>query len=310
MNEFDIVRQYLAGIGPDRGVRLGVGDDGAIVHVPERSELVVSTDTLVEDVHFPADMAAEDVGWRALAVNLSDVAAMGATPMWFTLALSLPELDQDWLRGFSAGMRAGAERYSVALVGGDLTRGPLTITMTMLATQAVGGGLLRSGARAGDGIYVSGSLGGAAAGLADYPSANDAFRGAFARPEPRIDLGRSLVGLASAAIDISDGLLADLGHICHASRCGGTIVLADVPVAAGLKQQVPDRWADWVLAGGDDYELCFTVPPAGTAQLEDLAHRLSLPIARVGTIEADAGVRVEAAPEGWRASGETGYRHF
>lgn len=310
MNEFESIRTFFSDIGPVEGVRLGIGDDAAILEIPNRSDLVVSSDALVEDVHFPADLPAEDVGWRALAVNLSDAAAMGATPRWFTLALALPRLDSNWLRGFSDGLRAGADRHAVALVGGDLTRGPLAISITVLAVQPAGGGLLRSGAHAGDGIYVSGALGGAAAGLANYRSAVNPWRKQFARPEPRIELGESLVGLASSAIDISDGLLADLGHICEASGCGAAIMLSDTPVAEGLKERFPDRWADWVLTGGDDYELCFTIPSGAAKVTDGLADRLSLPIARIGTIETASGVRVDAGGHSWHASGNPGYRHF
>lgn len=309
MNEFDIVDEYFSDIGSASGVELGIGDDAAVLAVPEDVALVVSADMLVESVHFPHDMAAVDIGWRALASNLSDTAAMGARPRWFTLTISMPELDPSWLSDFSSGLRACAERYSVGLVGGDITRGPLTLSITVLAVQS-SDALTRSGARAGDGVFVSGTLGGAAAALANHPTVPNTWIDRFARPQPRIELGEALIGVASAAIDVSDGLLADLGHICRASNCGARVLLEDVPVADGLKDCFPERWADWALTGGDDYELCFTVPSVRIPKIEALAQRVGLSLSRIGTIEAAEGVRLDPGAADWRPTAQVGYRHF
>lgn len=304
MDEFQLIERYFRRPAP--GVALGIGDDGAIVAVPEGRELVVVVDTLVAGVHFPEDMGAADVGYRSLAVNLSDIAAMGAEPAWMILALTLPEPDAAWLEGFAAGLFELAERYGVALIGGDTTRGPLTISVTVLGHLPSAVRLLRSGARPGDRLYVSGTPGDAAAGLALGAPEDEAgreLRRRFLRPEPRILLGRAIAGRASACIDISDGLLADLAHICEASGTGAAVELERLPLSRALLTAVGGADAvAYALTGGDDYELLYTLPPRAAAEAAG--------VTEIGTITGAGGIRLTRdgrpvpLPEG------RGYRHF
>lgn len=273
MDEFALIRRYFAAAKPvDSSVILGIGDDAALLTPAPGKQLVACTDTLVEGRHFLPDADPSDLGWKALAINLSDLAAMGAQPRWCLLALTLPEADADWLRGFSAGLQACAEQFGVALVGGDTTRGPLTITITALGEVAPGEALRRDAAQPGDLIAVTGPLGDGAAGLAVMrddamtrqlaPEHSHFLRLRYARPTPRLAQGMALAGLAHAAIDISDGLLQDLSHVLAASGVGAAINVASVPASPAL-QAVPDaeRRRQWQLAGGDDYELVVTFPP-------------------------------------------------
>jgi len=242
MGEFELIERYFAAVGATRSdVVLGVGDDAAVLSVPAGHELVACADTLVAGRHFPDGFAAADVGWRSLAVNLSDLAAMGATPAWALLALTLPAVDEDWLEGFVAGFAALASAHAVALVGGDTTRGPLCMTVQALGTVPTGTALRRRGARVGDLLYVTGWPGDAAAGLALLQgrlSGSGADRGAleakFRRPEPRIAFGARLRGIASACIDVSDGLAADLGHLAAASGVGAVIRARELPLSRAL----------------------------------------------------------------------------
>ncbi len=310
MDEFALIDHYFRRRGGD-GVALGVGDDGAILVPPAGREIVVVVDTLVAGVHFPPDTAPADVGWRALAVNLSDIAAMGAEPAWMTLALTLPEADERWLDGFCEGLFELADRYRVALVGGDTTSGPLTVTVQLLGHLPTGTRLLRSGARAGDRVFVSGTLGDAAAGLREAGSqaARDDDRRyllrRFLRPEPRVELGRALAGRASAAIDVSDGLVADLRHVCESSRVSAEIEVERLPLSPALLAVAgPEEALSLALAGGDDYELCFTLPPGSEPPAEDVTA-----IGRIGPGDEGRGVRVlEAGRQRPAAAG--GYRHF
>ena len=313
MDEFQLIERYFRRPAPGgAGVEVGIGDDGAIVRLPPGRELVVVVDTLVAGVHFPADMVPAEVGYRALAVNLSDVAAMGAEPAWMTLALTLPAPDADWLEGFAAGLWDLAGRHGVALVGGDTTRGPLTVSVQVLGHLPAGTRLLRGGARPGDRVFVSGTPGDAAAGLGLRSPGSEAerrLRARFLRPEPRLGLGRALAGRASAAIaaiDVSDGLLADLAHICEASGTGAVIDEERLPLSAALIEFAGrERAAELALTGGDDYELCFTLPP------EVDAHDLSadVEVAEIGVMTPEPGIRLRRherevpLPAG-------GYRHF
>jgi thiamine-monophosphate kinase len=303
VDEFDLIQRYFRRPAP--GVAVGIGDDGAIVGLPPGHELVVVVDTLVAGVHFPDDITAEDVGYRALAVNLSDIAAMGAEPAWMTLALTLPEADAAWLDGFAAGLFGLADRYGVSLIGGDTTRGPLTVTVEVLGHLPAGLRLLRGGARAGDVLFVSGTLGDAAAGLADVDAKHAAarqLRHRFLRPEPRVGLGLTLAGRATAAIDISDGLLADLGHVCRASGVGAVVETERLPLSAALLECVGFEQAlRYALHGGDDYELCLTLPP--DADLDEPE------ITRIGTITAEPGIRLLADGRFTEVAAD-GYRHF
>ena len=316
MDEFQLIERYFRRPAPPgAGVRLGVGDDGAIVRLPPGRDLVVVVDTLVAGVHFPDDMAPADVGYRSLAVNLSDIAAMGAEAAWFTLALTLPGPDAHWLEGFAAGLWQLAERHGVALIGGDTTRGPLTVSVEVLGHLPAGTGLLRSGARPGDRVFVSGTPGEAAAGLG-LPSPGSAaerrLRERFLRPEPRLALGRALAGLANAAaIDISDGLLADLGHIGAASGAGAVIEAERLPLSPALVEVAGRaRAAELALTGGDDYELCFTLPAELTDEAVDaLQAEAGIGITAIGVMTAEPGIRLRR--EGREVPPPAGgYRHF
>ena len=311
MSEFDLIDRYFLSATVDRDdVKLGIGDDAALLQVPPGQLLAVSADTLVDGVHFPTGTCAEDVGHKALAVNLSDLAAMGATPAWATLALTLPAQSAEWLSGFMVGFKALAKRFNVALVGGDTTRGPMTITVQIMGHVGVNSGLTREGARPGDRIFVTGHLGDAALALHLFNSdgvSNDpdavclaALRPRLDRPQPRVNEGLALRDLASSAIDLSDGLLSDLGHIVKASGCGATIYRDQVPRSGEFDQWLAaqstttaDAVANqFLLNGGDDYELCFTVAPDRLDALNQLDWQACGGIAEVGVISQEAGLRL------------------
>ncbi len=321
LDEFQAIRRLVRTLKARRtDVALGVGDDAALVRVPAGSDLVLALDTLVEDVHFPARTAPADIGWKALAVNLSDLAAMGATPTWALLGLTLPGVRADWLDGFARGFGALARRHGVDLVGGDTTRGRLTISVQLSGFVARGRALRRDGARAGDAVYVSGTLGDAAAGLElvqgnlamGSAAAAKALRRRLDRPTPRVALGQALVGVASAAIDVSDGLVADLGHVLAASGVGADIAVPTLPASPALRRALPD-FAERVrrqLHGGDDYELLFTVPSRRRAAVEKLSARLGLPLTQIGTIARRRGLRLTDEQGRAAIRGPAGWNHF
>ena len=269
MGEFELIRKYFQpladGAGQDQ-LLLGPGDDCAIQRVSPGLDLVFSVDTLVEGVHFPSDYSPDYLGWRALAVAVSDLAAMGASPVCFTLALTLPDANQGWLKPFSEGLARASKAFGIALAGGDTTRGPLTISIQVHGTVESGRALYRSGAKPGDLICVSGTLGAAGAAL-DYlaaPAPSPAQLALLSRyhfPQPRLSLGQQLAGCASSAIDISDGLLADLGHILDASGAGARIDTGRIPMMAELVALKGENARNLALGAGDDYELCITIPP-------------------------------------------------
>ena len=302
LNEFELIERYFRDLGVARAdVRLGVGDDAALLECPPDRHLVAATDTLVEGVHFPQGCAAASIGHRALAVNLSDLAAMGAEPAWALLALTLPRVAERWLEEFSRGFATLARSYRVALVGGDTTRGPLCISVEVLGWVERGTAMRRAGGAAGDLLFVSGTPGDAAAGLeleqarltvADA-SADRALRERFLFPQPRIALGRRLRDYASACIDVSDGVLADAGKLAHASGCGAALDYDQLPLSPALLRAVgAERAHELALTGGDDYELLFSVPAARVAALlrdlapDDCAYR------RIGALVSEAGARV------------------
>lgn len=300
MNEFALIAEILAALAETTraaDVRVGPGDDAAVSRVPAAAELVSSIDALVADVHFPASAGAELIGFRALMVSLSDLAAMGAQPALALVALTLAELDVEWTRALARGMAKAARAANVPIVGGNIARGPLTITVSVHGWAPPGTSLLRSGAHAGDQIYVTGSLGGAAAALARGDlgacrdeAALDTLQRRYFLPQARLLAGMKLRGVASSAIDVSDGLLQDLEHICSASGVAAEIVSAQIPVAAGAQLA-------HALSGGDDYELCFTSPgPPGD---------LGIAVTHIGTIVAGTGVRLDG-----RAVDTSGYQHF
>lgn len=275
LSEFDLISKYFRNAfkdGPD--VRCGIGDDAAVVSVPQGMHLALSMDTLVAGVHFPSTTSPQDIGYKSLAVNLSDMAAMGAEPRWATLSLTMPENDPDWLAGFMEGFSILARQYSLSLIGGDLSRGPLSITIQIHGYLPEGTGMYRHGAKTDDLIYVSGTLGdaGLALGLLEGRcKTKEKYRGYLLnrlnRPVPAIELGMALRNKATSTIDISDGLLADLNHILLASNKGAVINIDDLPMSDAVKQQ-PEA-VDMALTSGDDYELCFTIPPEKQSQVEN-----------------------------------------
>lgn len=304
--------------GPvDGRVVAGIGDDAAVLQVPEGCELVTTTDTLVAGVHFPEGTEARDLGYKALAVNLSDLAAMGADPAWFLLSLTLPAAAPAWLEAFAVGLFELARASAVTLVGGNTTRGPLAITITALGLAPAGTALRRAGAAAGDGIYVTGWLGEAALGLAHWEQRLrvpeeyvPAVVGRLLRPEPRIAVGRALRGIASAAIDVSDGLVADLGHLLRASGAGGVVRLDRLPLSPAYDAAFTQVGWEAALTHGDDYELCFTVPPGRERALHGVLPRLACGATRIGVVEAGTTLRL-LAPGGqeYRPHG-SGHDHF
>lgn len=316
MDEFGIIDRYLKHQGVNRAdVVLGIGDDAAVVRPEAGRGLVVTTDVLVNGVHFPEDTPPQAVGHKALAVNLSDVAAMGADPLWATMGLTLERVDESWLESYCAGFFALAGEFDVQLIGGDVTRGPLSIAVQVIGSCPDGGPLTRAGAREDDLVYVSGTLGDAAMGLQAMGGmivATEPDRAWFTerlyRPAPRVALGRAIAPYATAAIDISDGLAADLGHLCEASGIGAEVDAAAVPLSGAYRRCLPQAGLEPALSFGDDYELCFTVHPDNTSHVEALAAELGERISPIGRM---GGSQLE-----WRNQGEVfsldeqGYRHF
>jgi thiamine-monophosphate kinase len=325
VGEFELIDRYFrplqqVGTAGRERIITGIGDDAAVLELPHGRQLVAALDTLVEGIHFPAGSPPESIGHRALAVNLSDLAAMGAEPAWYLLALTLPRADEAWLAALAQGMHALARRAPIALVGGDTTRGPLSLSVQVLGHVAPGGAITRAGARPGDLLFVSGTVGDAAAGLAlekgDHAgrrpdTADEAFlRGRFRFPTPRLSLGRALSGLATAAIDVSDGLAADAGKLAQASGCGVCIDIGRLPLSAELRASCEVGQARrYALDGGDDYELCFALPPGG---LPELAARLAdggTNVTCIGVIESTPGLRISGdGPT--RAAEIAGFDHF
>jgi thiamine-monophosphate kinase len=318
VDEFELIRRYFQHEN-GAGVCIGIGDDGAIIEPAPHRRLVVVTDTIIAGVHYPPDLPASDVGYRAVAVNLSDVAAMGGRPRWMTLALTLTEADERWLRGFADGLFAAAREHDVALVGGDTTRGAQTvITVQLLGDVSPDAVLTRSGANPGDGIYVTGTVGDAAAGLSllRNPARPDAHAdaawlvGRFSRPVARVRVGASIAGTATAAIDLSDGLGTDLAKLLRASNAGGSIELDSLPLSPALCRMFSqDEAQRFALDGGDDYELCFTASAEDHERIGELAAQHATPVTRIGTTEPGAGLF--CIRNGKRAPYEDhGYRHF
>ncbi|HTE39231.1 MAG TPA: thiamine-phosphate kinase [Steroidobacteraceae bacterium] len=297
MSEFDLITRYFSRPSTRTDVVLGVGDDAAVLDVPAGQRLVAAVDTIVEGVHFPKGTDPAAIGYRALAVNLSDMAAMGAQPAWMTLSLSLPVRDEAWLAGFSSGLYRLADAQNVALVGGDTVRGPLSITVQILGLVEKDRWLTRDGAKPGDILFVSGVPGEAAAGLAvlqrSLPASThaDHLLHCFLWPEPRVQLGRGLRSVASAAIDVSDGLIADLGHIAAKSRCAAQVDLSALPASSSMRALFNERECERMsLAGGDDYELLFTVPAKDAASITSLPSLGDVRVTAIGRIVAGEGV--------------------
>ena len=316
-SEFDLIRRHFT--RSTRHTELAVGDDAALLAPRPGMRLVVSTDMLVAGTHFFADTDPEGLGWKTLAVNVSDLAAMGAEPRWAFLALALPRADEAWIAAFARGFFACADAFGVDLAGGDTTRGPLTLSVTIAGEVPAGAAITRGGARAGDELWISGQPGRAALGLAalrgeaelDAPQRTE-FVDALLRPQPRVALGLALRGLASAMLDVSDGLLGDLRHILECSAAGAIVETAALPLAAltasGADTALCRRC---LLAGGDDYELLFTAPPRHRSEIESLSARFGLALHRIGHLTAERSVLLlREADGGLAAPPAYGYDHF
>ncbi|HEY5102653.1 MAG TPA: thiamine-phosphate kinase [Steroidobacteraceae bacterium] len=319
LSEFALIQRYFSHCGALRAdVSLGVGDDGALLDAPHDQTLVAAIDTLVSGVHFPPDAAPASVGHRALAVNLSDLAAMGASPAWALVALTLPAVDEGWLEDFARGFSALAQLHGVALVGGDTTKGPLSVTVQVMGFVPRGKAMLRSGGAHGHALFVSGTVGDAAAGLAleqgrlilaDATSASR-LRARFAFPTPRTALGIRLRDFAGACIDVSDGLLGDAGKLAAASGCGVDLDVDELPLSADLLAALGTEEAQRLaLSGGDDYELCFSVSAARVAELERALPAHEWHYRRIGALSNVAGARVTRAGTVMQFS-HFGFDHF
>ncbi|TLY48298.1 MAG: thiamine-phosphate kinase [Gammaproteobacteria bacterium] len=319
-NEFDLIQRFFNQATHQRGdVILGIGDDAAILQVPFDQQLVVSTDTLVSGRHFPVNTAPADIGYKSLAVNLSDLAAMGAEPVWVLLALTLPNANEAWLNEFTNGFFPLMQNFHLQLVGGDMTQGPLTITFQALGFVPPGKALSRIGAKLGDRIYVTGTLGDA--GLALESINNKNYFGLtesqivsvmhrLNRPEPRVELGLALRDIANCAIDVSDGLAADLGHILSANQAGAILQLEKLPLSDALKALPIEKAWQLALSSGDDYELCFTVSESHERALQQCLIGQNVPYACIGSIKKEPGLLLLDNKGSAFKMDNSGYQHF
>lgn len=312
-SEFSIIQDYFT-LDSDVGVPpvVGIGDDCAVLDIPGSKQLAVSTDTLVEGVHFLANSDPKLLGHKVLAVNLSDLAAMGATPAWVSLAITLPGIDTSWLSAFSKGFFALAEKHSLRLIGGDTTRGPLSITITIMGLLAKNQRLTRSAANVGDSVYVSGYIGNAGLGLQKASlgtsDLSDEDLVSYLTPTPRVSLGEALLNVATSCIDVSDGLSADLNHILSLSGVGATIEHDALPLTSSVREHMLKLDDDlWPYSTGDDYELCFTVPER--LNIESMKEFASYKITKIGVIEKAPGLRIKK-PSGNMVALDKGYEHF
>ncbi|MFM2322595.1 MAG: thiamine-monophosphate kinase [Pseudomonadota bacterium] len=321
MNEFDLIQNFFNRGKKNRtDVVLGIGDDAALLQVPLGQQLVVSTDTLVAGRHFPENTSPADIAYKALAVNLSDLAAMGAEPAWILLALTLPSVNEIWLKEFSQGFFSLMQDFRLQLVGGDMTCGPLSITVQALGFVPAGKALCRLGARPGDRLYVSGTLGDAGLALAYLRKETSLvsltqqqiewLMQRLNRPKPRVELGLALRNIATSAIDISDGLVADLNHILAANQLGATIQLADLPLSAVLQQWPREQAWSLALSAGDDYELCFTVPESCEIALQSHVKAIHSTCICIGQIKKEPGLSIIRQDGSLLALEKTGFQHF
>ena len=309
MHEFDLIQSYFNWEITDPSIELGVGDDAALFNLNPGHQLVTSTDTLVEGVHFFKDASPKDIAYKSLAVNLSDIAAMGATAKCYTLSLTIPELDKEWLKDFSSSLKESSKLFNVHLIGGDTTKGPLNISITMMGSIEINNSIKRSGAKDGDDIYVSGELGSAALCLkkikkGEMPLESDL--NSLNRPIPRLELGSALKNLASSCIDVSDGLEQDLSHILKSSGVGAIIDTQELPLSDSVIHYVKDK-NDWSLplCGGDDYELCFTAGKSKRDKISAISESLGTRVTRIGEIISQKKLEV-IGYKGPRNS----YQHF
>ncbi|KTD42084.1 thiamine-phosphate kinase [Legionella parisiensis] len=317
MNEFSLIDHFFKPLDYKRDdVLLGIGDDAACVRIDQEVNLLVSTDTLVSGVHFLPQWSAYDIAYKSVMVNVSDMAAMAADPCWVTLSLTLPELNQQWLTLFTQGLKDSLSQFNMTLIGGDTTRGPLSITLTVFGTTPKGQAISRGGAKPGDIILVSGELGAAALAIKflenqEMPQEDKSeLMNKLMSPKPRIDLVDFLRRDATAAIDISDGLSADLNHICVASNVGACLNEEAIPVHALVDKHWPDNAVNLALTGGDDYELCFTIPANRLASLMNDCKKAHLHCSPIGVIEAAPGLRIKDANNHCHVLRPAGYSHF
>ena len=315
MDEFGIIDCFFKSISSNRSnlVKRTIGDDAAIVQVPPENELVISTDTMVQGIHFLEDWSADVIAYKALASNVSDIAAMAAVPKWCSLALTLPNLNKKWLGDFSKGLNNALEKFNVDLIGGDLTKGPLTISITIHGLVPKSKALLRSGAKANDLIYISGSLGApkyAVEQLKIKPYSDVVFKKLF-YPTPRINYVTLLQKYASSAIDISDGLSSDLNHILTSSKVGATIKQSLLPLAKHLKEIIPlEEQINYLLNSGDEYELCFTVPANKKVEFEAGMIKQQLEFFHIGNIDSGEGLRLLNLANKIITTSSNGFKHF
>lgn len=317
MKEFELIRQiqqdtsvsYTTGF--EHGVKLGIGDDAAVLALPRGQQLVAATDTLNAGTHFPDETSPFDIGYKCLAVNLSDLASMGAVPHWALLSLSLPDADAQWVQSFTQGLMTLAQLHGVSLVGGDTTSGPMSISLTALGSVSPGLQMQRSGAQPGDLVVVSGTVGGAAYALEQLQKGDEVLeQHLLDRPEPRVALGQQLAGHANACIDVSDGLLADLGHILKASACAAKLNLENLPCSDALSKLGLEARYRYQLSGGDDYELLFTLPPTSREKLADWRRQLNIRLSVIGEIVEGSGVECIGADGEPYSVEYAGFEHF
>ncbi len=322
MSEFDLINQFFKATAVKRDdVILGIGDDCAILSPPPGKQLAVSTDTLISGVHFPQSTTAEDIGYKSLAVNLSDLAAMGAEPAWVSLAISLPQANDAWLKKFMCGFNELAKQYNLSLIGGDTTQGHLSVTINITGFIDSEKALKRSSAKVGDSIFVTGNIGDAAIGLkavfnrldttGDFSEKNKHHCiNRLNRPSPRVNAGRLLSDFSVAAIDVSDGLMADLNHICEASGVGALLSLQQIPLSDAALNYYNNK-PDWqsVLSGGDDYELCFTCADNQYAEIQALMELNDIDITCIGKVIEDAGIKCLYGNQ-LITLNPSGYNHF
>lgn len=310
LDEHALIQTYFSDVGSaflaEQDVRISVGDDSSIISLPSGKESVVSVDTSIENIHFLDSMSPEDIAYRSVVVALSDLAACGASPAWYSVALTFPEFDEIWLKKFSDGLRRLSDDYRIPLIGGDTTKGKLSITVQVNGYCDTGQSILRSNAKPNENIYVSGLIGEAHKGLKflmDNSEATDGQVESYLKPKARIDLGLRLKGIASAAIDISDGLLQDLKHICEASGVGAKVELENVPISFNDIPSLAE------INSGDDYEICFTSSPKNESVIEEISEELGIKITAIGKTDNSKTVEVFDS-EGKEVPVESGYKHF
>lgn len=318
LSEFDLIRRYFAPFQQGPAVVTGIGDDCAVLSLSAGAQLCTSIDTLVAGVHFPVDADPAGLGWRCLAAAISDLGACGAKPLGFCLALTLPEADENWLAAFSEGLSRASEAFAIPLCGGDTTRGPLTLSLQVMGEVASGCALLRGSAVVDDELWVTGMLGDARAALDLFagsmeltPAAAEAFRHAYYYPQPPMVFARALPGLANAAIDISDGLLADLGHVLASSALGAELWVDKLPLSEALRGSYDIETARaYALSGGDDYQLCFSAPASAREQLLREAQAHAIHLTCIGQLSAEPGLRCLDDAGRTLAVQPSGYQHF